>query len=224
MAIAFVNQAHGTANVSGASPTIVLTYTSSAGSTLVLYTGSNSLTQGVVSSVVDSNSGVWTQANTNSNTNCYGELWYIFNSPSITSVTVTFAGGGTLVGYVAGVSEFSGVSGVGASTKNTGNSNAPTITQSTTVNNDWIVAGVSIGAAAGVTLTTGNAEWVQTIAARALGCGVGDNTAASAGPVTVLFHGSVSGAWATTAIELKTPAVAPGTAPANSLMMVGCGI
>jgi hypothetical protein len=223
MAIAFVNQGFNGGSNATANFPLVITYSSTPGNTLVLFAVASTATSGVVVSVVDSNSTSWTRAATKANT-IYGEMWYIFNSPAITSVTVTYTGG-VLTGYDSYVSEYSGVNSVGAATTNLGSSNAPTITQNITAANNWIVAGDALnnGAAGQQTMSPGNIRQAAQVPARALSSAIGDNTSSSSGPVTATFHYTNSAAWASIALELLLPAVPSGGLPANSLMMVGCG-
>jgi hypothetical protein len=199
--IAYIGSGSNSVSSSASNVSLQITHTSASGNTMVLYAGSQSGTQGVVESVIDSNGTNWTFAAASSAGASRNELWYIVNSPSITHVTVTYTGGATGTAYAAGVSEFSGVKGVGTTNTSLGGTNAPTISQNITQNNDWIAAGffqnatsvMSAGASGNFEFTSGGAG-VE---------GAGDNTAALAGSsVTIALSSTSPNQWKGVSIEL----------------------
>jgi len=95
-----------------------------------------------------------------------------------------------------------------------------TISPTTQENNDWIVAGFAAGVVTGYTQTNGNLRADTTITtAKVI---LADNTAASAGVVTVSGTVSAAEAWGAIALELRLSVVI-AAANYNQLMMVGAG-
>jgi len=195
-----------TSGVPGNIP-VTLTYASTAGNTLVLFTGTRHDAGGVVLSVVDSAGNSWVFQGANSPTSAQRvECWTTQNTRPITSVTVTFTGDDTQSGYGVSVLEYSNVVSFGAlaSTANM-NSNQTTITQNTTQNNDWIAAGftaVDTGGALVFSSNTGNLR-AQSAQSAENGVAIGDNNSAVSGtPVTVAFNLDTAPNWIGMSIEL----------------------
>ena len=132
----YVSSAENNLAVAQLNQTITVTYSSTTGSALLLQiTCSNDEgSVGAVVSVVDSAGNNWAQINTGISEGVdYQELWGVANATAITSVTATVSGTATnpTNGYYlfAGLSEWTGVSAIGASTTNMGNSEPATISQ-----------------------------------------------------------------------------------------------
>ena len=198
--IAYIGSGSNSVSSSASNVSLQITHASAPGNAMILYAGSNSGTHGVVESVIDSNGTNWTFAAASSSAATRNELWYIVNSPSITYVTITYAGGAS-TSYAAGVSEFSGVIGVGTTNTSLGSTNAPTISQNITQNSDWIAAGFFQSAASVMSAgASGNFEFTSS----GIGVeGAGDNTAALAGSsVTVALSSTSSNQWKGVSIEL----------------------
>jgi hypothetical protein len=186
---------------------VTLTYASTAGNTLVLFTGTRHDAGGVVLSVVDSAGNAWVFQGANSPTSTLRvECWTTQNTQPITRVTVTFTGDDTQSGYGVSVLEYSNVVSFGAlvPTANMA-SNQTTITQNTTQNNDWIAAGftaVDTGEALVFSSNTGNLR-AQSAQSVENGVAIGDNNSAVSGtPVTITFNLDTARNWIGMSIEL----------------------
>jgi hypothetical protein len=198
--IAYIGSGSNSVSSSASNVPLQITHTSTPGNAIVLYAGSNSGPRGVVESVIDSNGTPWTFATAASAAASRNELWYIVDSPSITHVTITYTGGSS-TNYAAGLSEFSGVISVGTTNTSLGNTNAPTISQNVTQNNDWIAAGFFQNASSVMSAgASGNFEFTSGGGAVE---GAGDNTAALAGSsVTVALSSTSPNQWKGVSIEL----------------------
>ena len=148
--------------------------------------------------------------------------WFYTASAGVTKFIASWT---TSRASVFGVEEYSGVTGgvngALAGSAATGTSAAPSITVTTQDNNDFVVAGLFSGANA-ITVTTGTQRQSATGAAT-IKLDIADNTAASAGAVTIAGTITTSIAWAALALELRLTAVVAAAANYNRLMMVGCG-
>lgn len=206
MAIAFVNAASKA--TASAVTTITTTYAPTAGN-IVIGAIAFSGAPGTIS-MSDSASNALTAGPTVST------LFGFFYTASA-GVTNFVANWTNSVNANMAIQEYSGVvGGVNASLSgntSSGTSTTPSISPSTQDSNDWIVA--QAGSAQLTTITTGTQRvQVGTGSAKLTS---GDNTAASAGPVTVAGTLAASVAWGMIAMELRSTAGGGGSSSASWL-------
>lgn len=200
-AIEFVGVANSTSGaVEGESATV--TYSPTVGNTVVVFVGVSGNPGSMV--VTDSKSATLSAgASINNGTGQYLYCFYYTATSGVTSFTASWTEG---LYWAFTVVEYSGVTSINAGLSgntNTGNSALPSITNTTQDANDWLVVGLANVSLASndITITTGNQR--NSDAASEVYLAVGDNTAATAGSVTVAGS-QASAAWTAVSIELRT--------------------
>lgn len=217
MAIAFVGGTIGN-NVVGAI-TNTVTYAATSGNVVCIFPNFPG-TMGAMT-VKDNLGTALTAGPTATNTSVITSFFYTAGS-GVTSFVTSWT---TSRAIALAVGEYSGVTnGVNAGLSGNsviGTSTSVAIAVTTQDNNDWIVAGLGTGAQT-LTITQGTErEQVTVNTARVT---LADNTAATAGLVTVGGTILVSSLWTALALELRVTGGAAATAiHFNQLMMVGCG-
>lgn len=217
MAIAFVGGTSGNNAVGALSNTV--TYAATSGNIVCVFPNFPG-TPGAMT-VKDNLGTALTAGPTATNTSVITSFYYTAGS-GVTSFVTSWT---TTRAFAIGVGEYSGVTnGVNAGLAGNsviGTSTSVAISVTTQENNDWIVAGFGT-AAQTLTITQGTErEQVITSIDRVT---LADNTAATAGVVTVSGTILASTVWTALALELRVTGGATATAiTVNQLMMVGCG-
>jgi hypothetical protein len=202
MAIAFVKDA--VANSNGSTTTLAVTIAPAAGNTLVVQSGVAGVQ--TITGIVD-NTGSNTYIVRAGVTNTVrAEVWTATNIVAgVTTVTITYSA--TSTGNAAVVSEYSGVSAVGANGTNTGAASTPETITLAIGPNGYVVAALAnnLGSTESLTIATGTlrdhtasgagAATVQTAAV--------DNTAINAVSVVTSVTLGAGVNWAAAAVELQ---------------------
>lgn len=211
--IEFLGSATGATAGTLLNPVVEIPYISLSGSTLLLFTSSDEGGQGTVTSIADSSGNIWKRLLVlNAPAHDY-ECWYVVNASSIDQVEVEFSGGSVPCGYVAGISEYTGVSAIINPEGYQGTSNPLTISPVIQNAYDFIVAGFFIRTNPTFTSNEGNFRYNVTAVGTSLGCA--DNTSSAAGTsVPIGVESSLTQQWRAISVELVA---APG-APAGGIV------
>jgi hypothetical protein len=213
MAINYISGAVNSASTSV--NTISVTYSPTAGNTLVVFVGINVSNAGLT--VVDNLSNSLTAGPTLTLGTSISSSCHYYTVPSgVTSITASWTTNREC-GIV--VLEYSGVVAVNASLSGNavdGTSASPSITVTSQDANDYIVAGFVCSQV--FTMSTGTQR--QHVASGTHNY-CGDNTSSTAGSIT-LGGSQTSANWIALAIELRASIGTPGVS-SNQLMMMGCG-
>ena len=202
-AIAFVGNATPVAGTSNTT-TSSISYTPTNGNKVVILIGHNGSTSS--ESCSDNNGLSLTQGPVNSQSVSYAAVYYYTVSGSPTSFTCSWTTSRT---YVFVVLEYSGVSSVNASpTSNMANTSSTICTTSpvSTVANDFMVGGCTVGSSKAWTNTVGNQRVTNNSASGSLAAADSTSGGSSGSGVTITQTAGTSAVWTSAYIELKPPA------------------
>lgn len=208
MAVAFVGGATS-ASSSSAGTTKTISYSPTAGNTLLVFGAGVGVAISKVSDNIDTTGATYSKVAGPSTNTVEGEIWSSGVGgvqAGVTTITVTFA---SSTRNAVGCGEYSGVHAFGnVNNSATGSSASPGASVTTQDANNFVVCGMSREGTSTWSTRSGAGTLRKSLAGAGSttpGIGISDNTSASPGSVTAGATISSSGAWCACAIELRGP-------------------